>query len=194
MISVSDIFGKRLAGLRKERYFSQRDCAKALGVNATRYNRWENGANMPDFENIRHIAEHFNTSVEYLLGRTDARNVENQVVANDLKLSDKSIWVIQQMAGQKLKSSSKRGDNLPDDERMAIDVFNAVAETNGFPFLIRELGFLSDPSIINWPNFKYIDDLNGEGYSARSYYRNLVHERLDNIIEALCEQQRRKEN
>ena len=62
---------KRLKELRQKQGISQKDFAALAGIPANTYNQWENGKRQPDNETMLKLAEHFNVSVDYLLGRDD---------------------------------------------------------------------------------------------------------------------------
>ena len=62
---------KRLKELRQKQGISQKDFAALIGIPANTYNQWENGKRQPDNETMLKLAEHFNVSVDYLLGRDD---------------------------------------------------------------------------------------------------------------------------
>lgn len=63
------MFGKRLQELRKECGLSQKDFAKAIGYSQAQISQWETGVNEPTSSALIKIAEYFNVSVDYLLGR-----------------------------------------------------------------------------------------------------------------------------
>ena len=46
------MFGERLIEMRKEKGLSQKECAAAFGVDASKYNKWENEKNSPDYETV----------------------------------------------------------------------------------------------------------------------------------------------
>ncbi len=62
---------KRLKELRQKQGISQKDFAALIGIPANTYNQWENGKRQPDNETMLKLAEYFNVSVDYLLGRDD---------------------------------------------------------------------------------------------------------------------------
>ena len=69
------IFSKRIAELRKEKGLNQRQCAEALGVEPSKYNKWDNGQTRPtDFETVCKIAEFYETTTDYLFGLSDKRS------------------------------------------------------------------------------------------------------------------------
>lgn len=66
-------FSKRLRELRKEKKETQVQTAKAIEITDRQYQRFEAGENLPGFENLWALADHFNVSMDYLAGRTDIR-------------------------------------------------------------------------------------------------------------------------
>lgn len=56
-----------LTELRRQAGLSQEDAAAALGVSRQTISRWENGASVPTGENLRAIAQLYETSVDALL-------------------------------------------------------------------------------------------------------------------------------
>lgn len=62
---------ERLASLRKQHNYTQKDIGKVFGVSATSWQRFEYGTSRPKLANVIAIADKFGVSVDYLLGRTD---------------------------------------------------------------------------------------------------------------------------
>ena len=67
------MFSTRLSKLRKERGISQKQCAEILGIESSKYNKWENGKNRPDYGMVCKLANFFDTTTDYLLGNSDER-------------------------------------------------------------------------------------------------------------------------
>lgn len=63
------IFRERLLEQRKLYGFTQREMAEKLGISQPSYVRYENGTSEPTQENLVKIADIFDVSVDYLLGR-----------------------------------------------------------------------------------------------------------------------------
>ncbi|KSU89836.1 XRE family transcriptional regulator [Priestia veravalensis] len=63
------MLGSRLKFLRGKR--TQEDVAKAISVSRARYSHYENGRSEPDTQTLEKLADFFNVSTDYLLGRTD---------------------------------------------------------------------------------------------------------------------------
>ncbi|OZV10751.1 hypothetical protein CIW83_18190 [Tissierella sp. P1] len=68
---MSNIVGKRLKLLRNVGRFSQKDFANYLGVSIRSYERWEQGLNIPDTNNLIKMADKLNVNIDFVLGRTD---------------------------------------------------------------------------------------------------------------------------
>lgn len=63
--------GERLKILRNNRGLSQRDLARSLNVSPSTVAQYETGKRTPDADTLNALAQYFNVSVDYLLGRTD---------------------------------------------------------------------------------------------------------------------------
>lgn len=69
MIDTKTIFSKRLKELRQKNNLTQKELADILGVFQGSYANWENGKREPSFEKLLLLAEHLDTTTDYLLGR-----------------------------------------------------------------------------------------------------------------------------
>lgn len=72
------ILQERMRALRRERGETQVQTAKAVGVTDRQYQRFEAGVNLPGFENLCALADHFGVSLDYLAGRMDVRQVAKE--------------------------------------------------------------------------------------------------------------------
>ena len=64
------MFSEKIRQLRKERHLTQAEVAKEVGLSARGYQDLELGAK-PRYEALLHIADFFDVSVDWLMGRTD---------------------------------------------------------------------------------------------------------------------------
>lgn len=72
-------YGDRLKQLRNEKKLSQQELADKLEINRSTYARYETSATQPDYETLQKLADFFDVSIDYLLGRTDNPNpINNQ--------------------------------------------------------------------------------------------------------------------
>ena len=65
------IFGERLKELRTEKNLLQKDLAKILGTTNSSVCDWETNRAQPDMEMLVKLADYFEVTVDYLLGRSD---------------------------------------------------------------------------------------------------------------------------
>lgn len=66
------LIAERIKELRSELVLTQSQLAKAVGVSQKAVDYWERGINEPKATYICRMAEFFNVSADYLLGRTIA--------------------------------------------------------------------------------------------------------------------------
>ncbi|MGI2329699.1 helix-turn-helix domain-containing protein [Planococcus sp. YIM B11945] len=63
----------RIRKLRDKENLSREDFAKALGVTYDAMSKYETGKRRPDYETLQKIADYFNVSTDYLLGRDEKK-------------------------------------------------------------------------------------------------------------------------
>ena len=68
-------FSERLKELRQERGLKQREMAEICGLKLRGYQCYEYATSCPDFDGLVFLADYFDVSVDYLLGRTDCREM-----------------------------------------------------------------------------------------------------------------------
>lgn len=68
------MFAERLKSLRREYKLNQGELANAIHVAQTTVSQWENNGKMPGIDMLIRIADYFDVSTDYLLGRTDIKN------------------------------------------------------------------------------------------------------------------------
>ena len=94
---IRSIFGDRLKSLRIEKKMTQTQCAETLDVEKSKYNKWENGIACPDAPTIRMLAEYFQTSTDYLVGKVEMRNSVNVDIGHETGLSEIAIERLRQI-------------------------------------------------------------------------------------------------
>ena len=70
-------FGKRLIELREELNLTRDDLANRINITYSALAKYETNKRFPDKETLGKLADYFNVSVDYLLGRTDNPNTNN---------------------------------------------------------------------------------------------------------------------
>ena len=80
---------ERLSELRKERKWSLQETADRLGIAKSTYAGYESGYRLPSLPSLSQIADLFETSLDFILGRTDENMVEitELIKKTDQKLS-----------------------------------------------------------------------------------------------------------
>lgn len=64
-------FSERLISLQKEKNVTKVELQQAIGISRTAYYRYEQGEREPTVSVLLALADYFDVSVDYLLGRTD---------------------------------------------------------------------------------------------------------------------------
>lgn len=78
---MSNSFYNRLTALRQDKRISQNELAKKTGLTRQAISLYETGKREPNLAVINRLADFFNVSVDYLLGRTDdPHNAEKKVI------------------------------------------------------------------------------------------------------------------
>lgn len=80
------MLSKRLSILREARGKTQKQVASELGLTYQRYNHYETGKRQPDNDTLKILAEYFNVTTDYLLGRPE--KAEPDIVAFHKNTSD----------------------------------------------------------------------------------------------------------
>ena len=88
-----NMFSVRLKAMRKEKKETQDDIAKLLGVGRTTVGEYERGNIRPPMNKMKVLADHFEVSVDYLMGNTNFQTPEerNEEAANDVSKAMKKI-------------------------------------------------------------------------------------------------------
>lgn len=72
-LEVMGLIYKRLRDLREDHDYTQTDVAGLLNVAQRTYAHYELGTANISVEHLSLLADHYHTSVDYLIGRTDIR-------------------------------------------------------------------------------------------------------------------------
>lgn len=72
------MFGTRITELRKKKKLTQSDVAKRLGIPRGTYSNYELGNREPDFSTAEKLADIFEVSIDYLLGRSEEENEKSR--------------------------------------------------------------------------------------------------------------------
>lgn len=106
-MNLENIFAYRLSSLLKERKVSKQALADAVNVSRPAISKLASGVNSPSIETLAAIAEYFNVSTDYLLGKTN----DPHGLSSELKKPKDLLKVLEQedffLNGQILGSMDK---------------------------------------------------------------------------------------
>lgn len=107
-------FGTILSELRKEKGLKRDELANLLGCSAAAIGNYENDNRCPDFDTLVKIADYFNTTTDYLLGRTDAKTVDTDIraVCDFTGLSNESAMSLHLLAAAPTTLNEEYSDIL----------------------------------------------------------------------------------
>ncbi len=88
------MISERLKSLRLENGYRQKDIIEALELSSARYSQYESGKRMPDIALLIKMADFFDVTVDYLVGRTDYKNLHS--------VKDAAEGVTYEIVGDKL--------------------------------------------------------------------------------------------
>jgi len=87
--------GDRIAALREARHLTQEQLAQILEISRASLSHYEKNRRAPDYETLTKMAEFFDVSVDYLVGRTDqpssALDEDIKQFIDSLELSDQRL-------------------------------------------------------------------------------------------------------
>lgn len=69
------MYYRRIRDLREDHDLMQKEIAAVLGIQQTVYSRYERGFQTIPLEHLIKLADYYQVSTDYLLGRTDNPNV-----------------------------------------------------------------------------------------------------------------------
>ena len=72
------MFGRKLKELRLERKINQSELGEIIGISPSTVGMYERDQRFPDKDILSKIADYFEVSVDYLLGRTNERNLNKE--------------------------------------------------------------------------------------------------------------------
>ncbi|AEE97710.1 helix-turn-helix domain-containing protein [Mahella australiensis] len=77
--------GQRIKQLRKEHNMTQEEFGKLFGIVKSTVSLYEHDKSIPDDSIKKMIADYFNVSIDYLMGRTDIRYPAKKTIDDKLK-------------------------------------------------------------------------------------------------------------
>lgn len=181
--------GQRLLTLRNERGLTQKEAAAALkaatklDITPSKYNKWENDTNSPDYLTIREIANYYEVTIDYLLGNSELRSASNQSIIQALQLNETSIKVLKEQANGLVAASVPPGECKREDLYLWSDALNDLISAKDFIAFVLQFGRRVHPSVDERENFKYLNDLGGEGIPAKEGISTSLQYLLNQMVD-----------
>ncbi|HOJ48543.1 MAG TPA: helix-turn-helix transcriptional regulator [Bacillota bacterium] len=126
------MFPKRLKELRGDKGLSQRELAKLLNISSSTIAMYETGQRDPDTETLQRLAEFFDCSIDYLLGKSNIREPADEIaeaVKDDPELAD--FWNVLRER-EDLKLLFKQTKKLePREIKQIIRIIKAIEDEEG---------------------------------------------------------------
>lgn len=88
------MLGKKIRELRIEKGYTLKQLGEMLNLGESTISMYENGKRTPDYDTLTKIAEIFNVSTDYLLGRTDQRNPNKLELPSEFKTPEEAMKFI----------------------------------------------------------------------------------------------------
>ncbi|WP_426578917.1 helix-turn-helix domain-containing protein [Bacillus altitudinis] len=85
------LFGKRITTLRKKAGLTQEELAKKLNVTRSALSQYELGTREPNYDLLLKIADFFEVTVDYLIGRSD--NPDYKIIDENKIESDPDLQI-----------------------------------------------------------------------------------------------------
>ena len=128
-------FQKRFNELRGE--MSQKDFAKKIGVSTPTVGFYENGERVPDALTLLRIADIFDVSVDYLLGRAECKTADNESIKKAIGFSDEAIDQLRKLSAVK----------VPDHVYISVpDLLSEIITYRAFKAFLHEMIILHTES------------------------------------------------
>jgi len=87
--------GNRIAELRDQRGWTQEELAQSIGITRAALSHYEKNRRKPDFEILTKLADKFEVSIDYLIGRTNqpmlVMDPDVREFVDQLELSDSDL-------------------------------------------------------------------------------------------------------
>ena len=80
-----DNLSSKIKALRKEKKQTQQNIADLLGVRRSTYGEYERGKILPPMDKLKIIAEHFEVTIDYLIGNKETTEEKEIDVSSNLK-------------------------------------------------------------------------------------------------------------
>ena len=151
----------KITALRKESGFNQTQVADSINCALKTYQNYEQGRNFPTLEYASKLADLYNVSIDYLLGRSDLTQIDNDFISNEVTINE-------------LKKVHAEKNNFQKQQNY-IELINFLFEHDKTKTLMQYMYYYF------FGNFKYVGRFNEYGIDLKDDYLNGISIPVENI-------------
>lgn len=153
--------------LMEQKAITQNELAEYLGKTRQSVSYYCDGSSSPDWETVAKIADYFNVSTDYLLGRTKDPSLLPSVI-DDLGLSLKAVDTIERLG---MWDTPNYQITFRNASGRAVDVLNCLLESSDFDEVMGYLLLCLDSFMVTTQTRR----LDGDDYEAEEEMRSAGH-------------------
>lgn len=153
--------------LMEQKAITQNELAEYLGKTRQSVSYYCDGSSSPDWETVAKIADYFNVSTDYLLGRTEDPSRLPSVI-DDLGLSLKAVDTIERLG---MWDTPNYQITFRNASGRAVDVLNCLLESSDFDEVMGYLLLCLDSFMVTTQTRR----LDGDDYEAEEEMRSAGH-------------------
>lgn len=184
------MIGKRIRTLREERHLSQEKLAVELGVSRMTVNNYENEKRAPDIDFVGHIADYFGVTVGYLMGATEYRYKQDEIIS--LKRAETLFRIMEKLPQPEIQEMiSSLIETL--EKSVELDMTDEIVHVvNMLCVQVRRLlysyenlkGEIADPRVVYDAAFQSIKQITQEV----DHCAETMERRLERLMEKKCKE------
>lgn len=117
---LDNVLGHRLKKAREKKGYSQKDVAKWLGITSSSLSNYERGYRDPDTSILSQLADLYEATADYLLGRDDVK-IKVDIAPEKVKTMSEAQRLVDELA-QSLNQALADGILTEEQVKLSLDV------------------------------------------------------------------------
>lgn len=158
-IGYNSVFATRLRDLMEQNNTTQPQLAEAVGVSRQAVGQWKDGNTVPDILDFQKIANYYNVSADYLLGRAKNKSV-NEDIQVAYRVTGLTADTITKMRNNiyEVFCLTDETDLINSEEyKIALETVNELLQNNNFWYWVLDLVDLKETSEDGFLHIKNIN-------------------------------------